>query len=172
MDKKQFDSIFRQYHSELCKIAYRKVGDFQLAEDLVQELFLEFWRRKTRLSNIEQLSNYLRRSISLKCYDHLKSILKEGRQIIKLDGIDIEDFSTQHQYEDNDELLKILMNSIQMLPPKRKIVFIQSRFDNKSYKEIAADLDISIKSVEKHISKALLQLRSLLGFFNILLLLF
>ena len=172
MDKRQFDNIFTQYHRELCKIAYRKVGDFQVAEDLVQELFLEFWRRKTKLSGVEQLSNYLRRSISLKCYDHLRSILKDDSQVIKLDGIDVEDVSTQYQDEENDERLQKLMSAIQKLPPKRKVVFILSRFDNKSYKEIAADLDISVKSVEKHISKALLQLRSWLGLFNILFLSF
>ncbi len=168
--KQQFDDIFRQHHSELCKIAYRKVGDFHVAEDLVQELFMEFWNRKTKFSDIEKISNYLKRSISLKCNDHLKSILKKENQVIRLDGLDIKDVSIQDDSEEENYLFKKLIQHIELLPPKRKAVFILSRFDNRSYKEIATDLDISIKTVEKHISKALLQLRTLLGMISIVIL--
>ncbi len=163
MNKKQLDEIFRKHYTDLCKIAYRKVGDFQVAEDLVQDLFLDFWNRKTNFLNINQVSNYLRRSISLKCIDYLKSSLKEEK-VVTLDEIDLADVSNLNFEEDNNQYLLIkLRQSIEALPPKRKAVFLLSRFDNKSYKEIASDLDISIKSVEKHISKALLQLRKLLG---------
>lgn len=162
MNKEQLDIIFRKHYTDLCKIAYKKVGDFQIAEDLVQDLFLEFWNRKTNFFQIDQVSNYLRRSISLKCIDYINSKIKQSGKLIMLDGVDIEEDKDWNYNEGNDERWTMLLQSIEKLPPKRKAVFILSRFDNKSYKEIASDLDISVKSVEKHIGKALLQLRSLL----------
>ena len=154
-----FENIFREYYKKLCTIAYRKLGDFQIAQDIVQELFMELWKRKTDFSVIENLPNYLRRSISLKCIDHIKASLKNDQDTISLDDFDIMDDSFLEKEPSNDIRLDKLKQRIKQLPPKCRAVFTLSRFDNMTYAEIASELDISIKSVEKHISKALHKLR-------------
>ncbi|MBK0404010.1 RNA polymerase sigma-70 factor [Adhaeribacter sp. BT258] len=149
--------LFRTYYAPLCKSLYRMLRDATFAEDLVQEVFIKVWEKRESLEMNEAMHAYLYRS----CYNAALNFLKTQKQSTDIDTLDMA-FGGGETAEKNLNLLETeteIQKAIDALPPKTKIVFSLSRFEELSYKEIAERLDISIKSVEKHMGIALQRLR-------------
>ncbi len=159
---KAIDLIFRQ-HYKICHLsALRIVKDEHIAEDLVQEVFLELWRKRTKHQINTSLKAYLRRSAVNRSLNYIRD------QKIKFDDEDkvpqtTEDYSSALKMMETNELQGHIDRAIDTLPERCRVVFSLSRFEEMSYKEIAEKLDISIKTVENQISKALKILRNILG---------
>ena len=149
--------LFRKYYPALCKSLYRILKDVSLAEDIVQEVFLKVWDKRHNLQLDEAFQGYLYRS----CYNTALNFVKQQKPGRDVEITSVAAFSSQ----DADSTLQFLetedqiLQAIDSLPPKTRQVFSLSRFEELSYKEIAARLDISIKSVEKHMGIALQRLR-------------
>ena len=150
--------IFKRYYSYLCKAVYKIIPDNNLVEDLTQEVFFELWRRRKQLAVTASLKAYIRRAAVNKALNYIRD------QKIK--------FSDSDQYEtvrssapsitqqlEAEELQDKIDYAIDQLPERCRIVFVLSRFEDMSYNEIANHLDISVKTVENQISKALKLLR-------------
>ncbi len=161
--RKGFELLFRQYYTPLCSHAVRFVYSRQLAEDLVSEVFYQFYRseayRKVRLSYI----SYLFTAVRNEAYTHLR------KEFGKTDSIDsvTENHLANNQPQPDAEvhfnnLYLVVNEAISQLPCQCRRVFMLSRFENKKYDEIAAELQISPRTVEVHISRALKQLRQTL----------
>ncbi|CAG5018846.1 hypothetical protein DYBT9275_06083 [Dyadobacter sp. CECT 9275] len=166
---KGYELLFRTYYTPLCSHAVRFVYNKVIAEDLVTEIFLNFWKKNLQEQITSSFRAYLFTSVRNKCFTYLKwefnKIPKEELQ---------DDLSTEPSLPDNimefDELYLQIEKTISGLPPQCQKVFLLSRFEGKSYLEIAEKLGISRKAVEAHISKALVVLRKSLGNIIILLL--
>lgn len=161
--------IFRTYYSYLCKVVYKIIPDNNLAEDLSQEVFFELWRRKGQLQVNTSLKAYLRRAAVNRALNYIR-----GQKIQLTDERAYPPESGQAQASQKmeaDELQQRIDAAIDKLPERCRIVFVLSRFEDMSYSEIAQSLDISVKTVENQISKALKLLREALGPFLSLLLL-
>lgn len=149
--------LFRSYYPALCKSLYRILKDVSLAEDIVQEVFLKVWDKRHTIELNEASQAYLYRS----CYNTALNFLKQQKTSGELGSL----HETLSSGEDAESPLtyleteSIILESIEALPPQSRRVFSLSRFEMLSYKEIAARLDISVKSVEKHMSIALQRLR-------------
>ncbi|QDK81977.1 RNA polymerase sigma-70 factor [Spirosoma sp. KCTC 42546] len=161
--RKGFELLFRQYYTPLCSHAVRFVYSRQLAEDLVSEVFYQFYRteayRKVRSSFI----SYLFTAVRNEAYTHLR------KEFGKTDSIDstTENHLQGSQPQPDSEvhfnnLYLAVTEAINHLPAQCRRVFLLSRFENKKYDEIAAELQISPRTVEVHISKALKHLRQTL----------
>lgn len=149
--------LFRTYYPSLCKSLYRILKDVSLAEDIVQEVFLKVWDKRANLELNEAFQAYLYRS----CYNTALNFLKKQKSFYELSDIPVEvcgDDGAEKTLLFLETEAKILA-SIETLPPKTKSVFSLSRFEELSYKEIAERLNISLKSVEKHMGIALQRLR-------------
>ena len=164
------EALFRQYYSPLCKSLYRILKDVSLAEDIVQEVFLKVWDRRSQLQLDEAIHGYLYRS----CYNTALNFLKQQKPGIDINsGIEI-----AFSHLDAEKALNYLetehqiLEAIENLPPKTREVFRMSRFEELSYREIAEKLGISIKAVEKHMGIALQRLRENLKEYLISMLLF
>lgn len=149
--------LFRKYYPALCKSLYRILKDVSLAEDIVQEVFLKVWNKRDSLQLDEAIQGYLYRS----CYHTALNFIKQQKpssdmSITPMAAISGEDSEKALNFLETEE--QILL-AIDKLPPKTKQVFNMSRFEELSYKEIAERLDISLKSVEKHMGIALQRLR-------------
>ena len=169
-DELAISLIFRAYYSYLCKVAYKILPDTNLAEDLSQEVFFELWRKRGQLPAITSLKAYLRRATVNRALNYIRDqrIRFSDEEPGPMPGNAV---SVGQQME-ADELQQRIDEAIDGLPERCRIVFVLSRFEDMSYQEIADALDISVKTVENQISKALRQLRESLGpFLSVLLLL-
>ena len=131
--------------------------DATFAEDLVQEVFMKVWEKRETLEINEAMQAYLYRS----CYNAALNFLKTQKQSTDIDTLEIPlaGGETAEKTLNLQETEARIQKAIDALPPKTKMVFTLSRFEELSYKEIAERLDISLKSVEKHMGIALQRLR-------------
>ncbi len=158
------DAIFRRHYASLCLAANRVLRDKNKSEDLVQDVFFELWKKRGTLQIHSSLGAYLKRATLNKALNYIrdekiKSSGEEPLQILKSYQAD-----AQGQLE-IQELQKRIDQAINQLPERCRLVFSLSRFEAMTYREIAEELDISIKTVENQITKALRLLREALGGF-------
>jgi RNA polymerase sigma-70 factor (family 1) len=161
--RKGVELLFRQYYAPLCSHAVRFVYSRQLAEDLVSEVFYQFYRTEAYRNVRTSFISYLFRAVRNEAYTHLR------REFGKTDSIEstTENHLTGTPIQPDSEvhfnnLFLAVNEAIGQLPSQCRRVFLLSRFENKKYEEIADELQISPRTVEVHISKALKHLRQVL----------
>lgn len=158
LSSENFEFFFKQYYSWLCNISFSIVKNHDAAEDIVQELFTSLWKNKDSLSVNGDIKHYLARAIKNRSLNYLRDKKHfKGIESIKGDW-ELADNNVQKEME-YYELMDSVQKVISDLPEKCREVFMQSRYEKKSYKEIASHLNISEKTVENQISKALKVLR-------------
>jgi len=137
------------------------VRDKDAAEDIVQEVFIRFWNKKEDLPKDLDPKAYLFKSVSNASLNFIaeqkKSTKVESEILINVEANEKADGEILHQ-----ETVEAIRLGLEELPPACKNVFLLSRNEDLSYKEIADTLDISIKTVEAQMSKALRILRKYL----------
>lgn len=155
-----FTEIYNRYWKRLLVIAANKTGDLDEAEEIVQDIFVSLWNRKTELVLTSSLNNYL--AVSVK-YRVIKSLAKQNLKSRFGDGrtfhCDLIDDSTQEWLE-FEELQQRLGELVAALPEKCRVVYQLSRDSGYTQKQIAEQLGISEKTVEAHLGKALKTLRT------------
>lgn len=158
-----FEELFDTYFRPLATYAYRYVNDWQTAEDITQDVFMSLWINKDAIYFDEPIRPYLYRSIYNKAVNHLNSALIRTRidrtetidELINREILNYNQFDTLLQ----KEIIEQITVCVNALPPQCKNVFLLSREANLKNKEIAERLSISEKAVEKHITKALNEIR-------------
>ena len=159
-----FEVLFRANYTRFVSVSYSYTKQRQVAEEVVQDVFVDFWRR---IQNNEKILNneaYLRRAIVYRSLDIVKKERKhsEKENVELLDQLISMSEPNPEEKIINREKYNHLQEQIDSLPEKTRIVFIMSRFEKMSYQEISEHYDISVKTVEYHISKALSSLRNAL----------
>jgi RNA polymerase sigma-70 factor (ECF subfamily) len=170
-DKKIFDEIFKMYYTPLCHYCIRYVSDPEITEEIVQDLFFKLWIKRESLILHSSLQSYLYKAVknhSLNYINQLK-IQERHRQYVGFTAKETHDSFDQLEETDLELLIK---GAILKLPEKRRAVFELSRNDGLKYAQIAEKLNISIKTVEAQMSKALEQLRTVLKEYVLVALLF
>lgn len=160
-DLKQFEELFDKNYHHLCNKVCRITRDMASAEDIVQDVFVDFWmkeqQQKTQKHEAYLYKSCINRALSL--VSSLKR--KETLNTLYSDSNLLKSSSTDHELEFN-ELEQKVKQSIDSLPPMCKKVFLLSRYEEMSHKEIADFLKISPNTVDNHIKKALVILRKAL----------
>ena len=152
------DLIFRKYYSFLCKSVYRIISDTQITEDLAQEVFYEVWRKREHLKINTSLKAYLKRAALNKALNYIRDQKIDFRNApAKEELVSKQDSIVQELAADN--LQEEIDAAIDNLPERCRLIFVLSRFEEMSYRQIAEQLNISMKTVENQISKALKSLR-------------
>ncbi|GAA4435826.1 RNA polymerase sigma-70 factor [Ravibacter arvi] len=153
-----FEEIYRRYWQKLFSIAYHHTGVREEAEEILQEVFLDLWKRRAGVE-VRNLDLYLTIAIKNQVYDYFKS---------KLSYRKYREYQVFHeitrQYATDEivnftELMAAVEQVLSRLPEKSAEVFKRSRFENQSVREIARGLNLSEKAVEYHITKSLKFLR-------------
>ena len=160
-DEKAIDWLFRTYYASMCQTAYRILPDEHLVEDLVQDVFLEVWKKRKTLTIKTAVSSYLRTATRNKTLNYIRDQKIDFR--IAPPKEDLKSKNTLAiQTLVADDLQQEIDAAIDGLPARCRLVFVLSRFEEMSYQEIADQLGISIKTVEHQIGKALRILRGAL----------
>ncbi|MBK8699360.1 MAG: RNA polymerase sigma-70 factor [Saprospiraceae bacterium] len=144
-------TLFDQYYSPLCNYVARLIKDEVAAEDVVQELFISLWQ-KDNLSEVVQIDAYLLRAARFRAIDHLRKISRTAKkEQLSEEILHIPD--VVHEIDEETEALFAF--TMAKLPPKTREVFLLSRIEGYSYKEIAEKQNVSVKTIENQISNAL-----------------
>ena len=157
-DEKAFDQIFETYYGYLFKIAFSILPEQDAAKDCVQEVFVRIWQKSATLEVRTTLKGYLQQSIVHECLAYLRKKKNAG---LPEPAATLPDRSHSVIEHLEMESLSTLVNAaIEKLPEQCRLIFRMSRMDEMSYREIAELLDLSPKTVENQIGRALKQLRT------------
>lgn len=149
-----FDFLFADYYRYLFKIAYTMLRDEAQAKDAVQEFWIRLWQRREQLEIKGSLKPYLQRVMVNLCLEQLR---KQQRSPFT---DRIPEQQTENREMEREELKTALESAINKLPEQCRLIFRMSRIEEMSHKAIAEALQISPKTVENQIGKALKNLRS------------
>lgn len=151
--------LYDEYYKYLYDTVYRILPVDDDVQDIVQNVFIEIWRKHQLLDIQTSLRMYLRKAAINRCMNHIRSNSRIPHYM-HVDELEIDsDCGLQMQIE-ADETEQLLNDAINALPLKCRIVFGLSRFEDMNYQKISENLDISVKTVEHHITKALKLLRN------------
>ncbi|MDR0698522.1 MAG: RNA polymerase sigma-70 factor [Tannerella sp.] len=169
-DENAFRFLFLDFFSPLCVFAHRYIDDWETCEDVVQDAFFKIWKNRKTLKINTSGRNFMITIVRNGCIDYLrkKDMETAWRQETLFDKIAP---GTEELYTAT-ELETMLNTALSHLPENIRFVFEQSRFEGKTYAEIAVEQQMSVKTVEAYMTKALKQLRVELKDFLPLLLLF
>ena len=161
-DRGAFERLFRAAYERLADYALRIVANRDAAEDVVQEVFIAVWNRRESLPEAEKVASYLHRAVRNRALNYLRSQRGTERLIDSDDGGPIIAPEVEDRLVD-EELHSVLATALNALSPRSREVFMLSREQHLTYNEIAVTLDISVKTVETLMGRALRSLRAALA---------
>lgn len=150
-----YEQVFRSYYERLCNYAHQLMQDQDEAEEMVQEVFVKIWDKRENLVVNFSLKSYLYKAVYNTCLNRLKQMKNSKASMVE---------NLPQSISDNGnimirELEKNIGQAIEKLPEQCRIIFKLSRFEELKYAEIAEHLNLSVKTVENQMGKALRVLR-------------
>lgn len=152
-DEDAFERLYATYYEKLCAYLLSYTGDKEKVEDTVQETFMALWSKQHELKIRVSLKSYLYRSAHNKLMDKFReqqksnSLLSDYYHTALMRAANIDDDYRSVQ-------LKKLKECMEQLPPRCLEVFTANKIAGKKYKQVASELNLSLKTVEGHVSKA------------------
>jgi RNA polymerase sigma-70 factor (ECF subfamily) len=158
VNKDAFEKLFKEYFKPLTSFAYKFVKDIDDAKSIVHDVFMKLWEKKDEIDMNRSVKSYLFTSVNNRSLNFIRDHKKFAD----------DEFIMDIQYEENwepanemtaQEIQNKVDETLESISPKVKQVFEMSRNEGLKYKEIAEKLNISVKTVETHMSTALKALR-------------
>lgn len=156
--------LFRRYFQFVTYSVYRVLPDRTIAEDIAQDVFYDLWRKREKILITSSLKAYLKRAAVNRTLNHIRDRKMNFEDEEKMPEL-VSNTASISQKLEADELQEKINAAVDSLPERCRVIFSLSRYEEMSYKEIAKELDISVKTVENQISKALGILRNALASF-------
>lgn len=160
-DPQLFDELFKQYSKPLFYYAVKFVED-EVAQDIVQDVFVKLWSDKSIIIS-QSLNSFLFTMVRNSCLQQLEKQKVRNRYLestrLMLQEEELRYFMDEKPALIEQELEDKLNEVLNVLPERCRQIFNMSRFENRKNKEIAEELEISVKAVEKQITKALATIR-------------
>ena len=166
LDPRSFERLFREYFTPLMNFAVKILGNEDDAREVVHQVFINLWERREEIDLKQPLKSYLFTSVHHRSLNAIRD-----RRKFSADPVPEEsgEWDVSAQVEAM-ELEEKIVEALGQLPEKCRQVFEMNRFEGMKYSEIASKLEISIKTVENQMSKALKILREQLSKYLLLLL--
>lgn len=159
-DVRAFERVFHRYYPMVLNFIKGMLKDFVMAEDVAQNIFMRLWLNRSTLHKDQSLKNYLcimarNEVINILSSKSSKSLTLQPtiQDSYLMDHRSVEDWLSYNETNTR------IQNDIEALPPQRRAVFKMSRYEHMSNMEIAVKLNLSVRTVEKHIELALKDLR-------------
>ncbi|PXY42223.1 RNA polymerase sigma-70 factor [Flavobacterium cheongpyeongense] len=168
-DEAAFTYFYDKYFRRITSFNVQFIYDQQEAENLTQEAFINLWQNRENIESINGIQSFLYTYAKSKCLNIIRhnkvkdkfknDLLNHTERELNIEVLNSIQFDTLEL----TELERIINESINDLPPKTREVFIKKRFENKKNAEIAEEMQVSLKAVEAHMTKALKILRTKLS---------
>ncbi len=152
-----FEIFFRDYFKPLVNFANKFLQNIDNSKEIVHDVFIKLWEKRDTIDMQNSVKSYLYTSVNNRCLNFIRDNKKFTN------NLDFDSINTAIDPVDvltENEIQCIIDKTLTQLSPKVRTVFELSRYENLKYKEIAEKLNISVKTVESHISKALKELRN------------
>ena len=162
-DIDSFKYFFDRYYNDLCNFVHVYLHDQSLSEEIVQDIFVYFWENKEKIQINTSVRSFLFSASKFRSLNLLRDT-KSQKRIIEEIGKTKSQFPYEEEgsHLDADEFKKILNAAVDQLAPKCREIFLLSKYEELSNKEIAEQLGISVKTVEGQMTIALKKLREYL----------
>ncbi|MDN3205263.1 RNA polymerase sigma-70 factor [Algoriphagus sediminis] len=154
-DQKALEMLFHEFYQPLCQYAYSFLQDREDAEEVVQNSFVKIWEKREEIDIQTSAKAYLYRMIRNSCLNEIQhqKVKSQHQELAKMDGPGMEQSSDSIAI--HGELEEKIRQAMEKLPEQCRLIFKLSRFEDLKYKEIAVQLNISVKTVENQMGKAL-----------------
>jgi RNA polymerase sigma-70 factor (family 1) len=162
-DKAAFAMIYQRYYRLLYIHALKKLHNEEEAKDIIQELFTTLWVKRENILQDTNFAAFLYTSVRNRVLDYFSHQAVASKYVTSLQNFIDTDPISADDYIHEKELLEYIQAEIQLLPAKMREVFLLSREENLSHREIANKLGISEQTVSKQVSNALKTLRYKMG---------
>ena len=163
-DQHAFKQLFKHYYTGLFQFATSIVKVREVAEEIVEDVFVKIWNKRSTITNISSLKVYLYVSVKNRCLNYINR--QVDTQVLDLNQLDVICSELTPNPEDlmvASELLQLVNKAIHELPPKCRIVYKLVKEDGLTYKEVAEVLNISPRTVENHIAVAVRKIAAALN---------
>jgi len=160
LSRAHFESLFRSEYKGMLLFAMRYLKEEEAAKEVVQEAFISLWEKRESIDPERQIKSYLSASVRNRCLNYLRDNKRFDGRLLTLEGLYPDPSSAEHNEMELKELSKQVQDAIAELPEKCREVFTLNRFGQMKYQQIADHMQISVKTVETQMSKALSHLRS------------
>lgn len=156
-----YDFLADSYYKLLCAYAYSLTNDVYLSEDIVQNVFVRVWSKRHKINPNLSIKSYLYKSV----YNEFIDVNRKNKTVSYLEKKHIDSLTDVIEDNSNDieRLIKVLNQEIEKLPNKCKKVFLMNKKEGLTHIEIAEYLNISTKTVEGHMTRAMKLLSKKLG---------
>ncbi len=154
-----FRDVFDTYFGELCHFANTFLQDFPLSEDTVQETFIKYWKIRNDFSDLRAVKTWLYKTTRNSCLDHLKN--KKTTFTYRISTLDLltQEGPPEISAIELEEIKQAIRSTLDELPELTARIFSMSRDDDLTYPQIAKEMNLSVKSIEYHMSKVLAKMR-------------
>lgn len=152
LEDKVFEELFDSHYENLVGFVYGYVRNEEVAKDIVHDAFLTFWNNRRRLDLSYSAKSYLftlAQNYALNYLRHLRVVEINEREVMGLME------SASDEFAENDERFARIEEKLALLPEKQREVFLACVVEGKKYQEVADELEISLNTVKKHMSRAL-----------------
>jgi RNA polymerase sigma-70 factor (ECF subfamily) len=162
-----YEELFKQTYPRLLGYCSLFIHDRSQAEDLVQECFVKLWEKRSTIKASQSVESLLFVMLRNRCLNYLRDqkmhmVEKNIRSITEneLQYLYQLDFFGKEEKSIEEKLIEAINQSVEKMPEKRKFVFVKTKVEGKKIKDVADELSISVKAVEKHLHQAKKQIRN------------
>lgn len=161
-DQSAFNEVYFKYYEVLCQKAFRRLPDKASIEEIVQDVFITLWKKASTLSEDTNVLAWLFTVLRNKVLHELRTESRRAKYNQAYEALMRHEVAVLYTNSDINKIANRIDYAVSQLPDQPRTAFVLSRYEHLSYKEIAERMGISIKTVEKHMSKALHDLREML----------
>ena len=161
-----YEELFKQTFPRMLGYCKLFIKDKAQANDLVQECFVKLWEKRSFIKATQSVESFLFVMLRNRCLNYLRD---QKLQLVEKDIKLMDENELQHLYQLDfngkeektieESLIEAIKESVEKLPEKRKLVFVKTKIEGKKNKEVAEEMGISVKAVEKHLHQAKEQIR-------------
>ena len=147
--EKMYQLLGQRIYCKLCRLLKSEV----IAEEILQDVFLTVWNNRSKLNLEKSFCSYIFCIATNKCYDYFRTV-KRNKKLFRELNVNSIYYSTTEQEVANENSHEMLYDAIELLPPKRKLIFKLCKIECKSYEQISLQLGVSSSTISDHIVKA------------------
>jgi RNA polymerase sigma-70 factor, ECF subfamily len=157
--EKHIETLFNENFQSLVFSSFRIIMDYEQAEDIVQNVFVKLWQSYDKIKHTKDMKPYIFKAVRNSSLNYLRDKKPNENNTMQIQELNIEYPEDNDEEPEKSEISQKIHQAVDKLPDNWREAFILSKYEKLKYYEIAEKMNISNKTVEKYISKALMFLR-------------